>query len=179
MTRHVVPVALALLLAGCAATTRSDLPEPPRAPLELRQVQTRTFETPDTRLVLKAALNVLQDQGFVIQQAEFDLGLVTAVTEWRSGQRSQGLRIFKWVAALPTYGASLLLPTGHDEFSAVEAVVNVNPEAERTRVRISMVAKVRDDKGAVRRVTPVDDPAAYQRLLAGLDKAVYLQKEGL
>lgn len=179
MTRHAVLVALALAASACAATTRSELPAPPRAPLELRQVQTRTFETPDPRLVLKAAVNVLQDQGFVIQQAEFELGIVTAVTEWRSGQRNQGLRVLKWVAALPTYGASLLLPTGRDEFSSIEAVVNVNPEAERTRVRISMVAKVRDDKGAVLRVTPVEDPLAYQRILAGLDKAVYLQKEGL
>jgi hypothetical protein len=179
MTRHSLPVALALLLAACAATTRSERPGAPQAPLELRQVQTRTFDTPDARLVLKAALNVLQDQGFVIQQAEFELGIVTAVTEWRSGQRSQALRVLKWVAALPTYGASLLLPTGRDEFSVVEAVVNVNSDAERTRVRISMVAKVRDDKGAIRSVSPVDDPLAYQRILAGLDKAVYLQKEGL
>jgi hypothetical protein len=179
MTRHAVPVALALAMGACAATTQSERPEPPQTPLELRQVQTRTFDTPDRRLVLKAAVNVLQDQGFVIQQAEFELGLVTAVTEWRSGQRNEGLRILKWVAALPTYGASLLLPTGRNEFSAIEAVVNVNPEAERTRVRISMVTKVRDDKGAIRRVSPVKDPLAYQKLLAGLDKAVYLQREGL
>ena len=179
MTRHAVLVALALAASACAATTRSELPEPPRAPLELRQSQSRTFDTPDARLVLKAALNVLQDQGFVIQQAELELGVVTAVSEWRSGERNQGLRILKWVAALPTYGASLLIPTGRDEFSAVEAVVNVNAEAERTRVRVSLVAKVRDDKGATRRVRTVDDPLAYQKILAALDKAVYLQKEGL
>jgi hypothetical protein len=179
MARLAVLVALALAASACAATTRSELPEPPRAPLELRQAQSRTFDTPDARLVLKAALNVLQDQGFVIEQAQFELGVVTAITEWRSGQRNQGLRIFKWVAALPTYGASLLIPTGRDEFSAVEVVVNVNAEAERTRVRVSMVSKVRDDKGATRRVTPVDDPLAYQKILAALDKAVFLQKEGL
>ena len=179
MTRHAVPVVLTLTLGACAATTQSEGPGPPQAPLELRQLQTRTFDTPDARLVLKAALNVLQDQGFVIQQAEFELGVVTAVTEWRSGQRNEGLRILKWVAAFPTWSASLLLPTGRNEFSAIEAVVNVNPEAERTRVRISMVAKVRDDKGNVRKVSPVDDPLAYQKLLAGLDKAVFLEKEGL
>jgi hypothetical protein len=179
MNHRAVPVALALVPGACAATTQSGRPEPPHTPLELRQVQTRAFDTADARLVLKAAVNVLQDQGFVIQQAEFELGVVTAVSEWRSGKRNDGLRILKWVAAFPTWGASLLLPTGRDEFSAVEAVVNVNPEAERTRVRISMVAKVRDDKGNVRRVSPVDDPVAYQRILAGLDKAVYLQREGL
>jgi hypothetical protein len=179
MTRHAIPAALALFLGACASLPESAGLRVPQAPLELRQAQSRTFETPDSRLVLKAALNVLQDQGFVIRQADAELGLVTAVTEWRSGQPNQGLRILKWVAALPTYGASLLLPTGRTEFSAIEAVVNVTPEAPRTRVRISLVAKVTDGKGVVRRVSAVDDPHPYQRLLAGLDKAVFLEEEGL
>jgi hypothetical protein len=179
MTRHAAPVVLALALGGCAVATQSERPGTPQTPLERRQVQTRAFDTADARLVLKAAVNVLQDEGFVIQQAEFELGIVTAVSEWQSARRNQGLRVLKWVAALPTYGASLLLPTGRDEFSAVEVVVNVNPEAERTRVRISMVAKVRDGKGNVCRVRPVDDPDVYRRILAGLDKAVFLEKEGL
>jgi len=34
-------------------------------------------------------------------------------------------------------------------------------------------------KGEVLSVSPIDDPLAYQRLLAGLDKAVFLEKEGL
>jgi hypothetical protein len=179
MTRHAVPVALALAVAACATTSPSLLPRPPQAPLELRQAQTRTFDVADARLVLKAALNVLQDEGYVIREANADLGLVTAVTEWRSSQPSQGLRVFKWVAALPTYGASLLLPTGRTEFSAVEANVNVTPEGAGTRVRISLVSKVTDKDGTVRSVRPIDDPLAYQGLLTRLDKAVYLQREGL
>jgi hypothetical protein len=85
----------------------------------------------------------------------------------------------KWATVVPTYGASLLLPTGKAEFSALEANVNVTPEAARTRVRVSLVTKVTDKDGAVRSVAPVDDPLAYQRLLAGLDRAVFLEKEGL
>jgi hypothetical protein len=179
MTRHAAPVVLALALGGCAVATRSELPGPPQTPLERRQAQTRAFDTADARLVLKAAVNVLQDEGFVIQQAESELGIVTAVSEWHSVRGDRGLRILKWVAALPTYGTSLLLHTGRDELSAVEVVVNVSPEAERTRVRITMVAKVRDGKGNVCSVRPVDDPLAYQRIFAGLDKAVFLEKEGL
>jgi hypothetical protein len=179
MTRHAIAGALALAAGACAGTTASLPPGPPRAPLELRQAQTRTFEGADPRLVLKAVVNVLQDQGFVIRQAEFELGVVTAVTEWRSGRRNEGLRILKWVAAFPTWGASLLLPTGRNQLSAIEAVVNVMPEAARTRVRLSLTVRVTDDKGVVRRVSPVEDPSSYQRLLADLDKAVFLEKEGL
>ena len=179
MTRHALPVPLALLIGACASMPDSTGVGVPAAPLELRQAQSRSFETADSRLVLKATLNVLQDQGFVIRHADAELGLVTAVMEWRSRQPSRGLRVLKWVAAVPTYGAALLLPTGKTEFSAVEANVNVTSEPAGTRVRVSLVTKVTDKDGAVRSVAPVDDPLAYQRLLAGLDRAVFLEKEGL
>ncbi len=168
---------LAAALAACA--TDSAVARLPQTPLELRQAQSRSFETADTHLVLKAVLNVLQDQGFVIRHADAELGLVTAVVEWRSHQPNQGLRVMKWVAALPTWGASLLVPTGKTEYSAVEANVNVSREAERTRVRISLVSKVTAKDGQVESVRPVTDPLAYQKLLAGLDKAVFLEGEGL
>ena len=174
-----IPVTLALLLGACASAQPSALSRLPQSPLELRQTQSRTFESADARLVLKAALSVLQDEGYVIREANAELGLVTAVMEWRSSQENRSLRVLKWVAALPTYGASLLVPSGKTEFSAVEANVNVTQEASRSRVRISLVSKVTAKNGAVKSVRPIDDPLAYQALLARLDKAVYLQKEGL
>ena len=129
--------------------------------------------------MLKAVLNVLQDEGFVIREANAELGVVAAVKEWRSRQANQGLRIAKWIAAPMTYGATLLIPSGKTEFTAVEANVNVTQEAARTRVRISLVSRVTDKQGRVQGVTPVEDGLVYQGLLARLDKALYLQREGL
>ena len=179
MTRHAIPALLALGLGACATSQQSAVPRYPQSPLELRQAQTRSFDVGDTRLVLKAALAALQDEGFVIREANAELGLVTAVREWQSRKPNGTLKVLKWVAAVPTYGASLLVPTGRNEFSAVEANVNVTAESAGTRVRISLVSKVTERNGNVRSVTPIDDPLAYQGLLARLDKAVYLQKEGL
>jgi len=179
MNRHAVPVVLALFLGGCASSRQYAPPRAPRSPLELRQFQTRSFDVTDARLVLKAALNALQDEGYVIREADAELGLVTAVMEWQSGKPNGALRVLKWVAAVPTYGASLLVPSGRNEFTAVEANVNVTQEAAGTRVRINLVSKVTGKNGSMRSVTPVDEPSAYQALLARLDKSVYLQKEGL
>jgi hypothetical protein len=179
MIRHASPVALALFLGACASVPDSTGVRVPQSPLELRQAQSRTFETNDPHLVLKAALNVLQDQGFVIRHADAELGIVTAVMEWRSRQANRSLKVLKWVAAVPTYGASLLVPSGRTEFSEIEVNVNVTPEGSSTRVRISLVSKVTAKNGEVVSVSPVDDPLAYQKLLAGLDKAVFLEKEGL
>lgn len=164
-----------LLAGGCATVPPPD----PASPLLVRQAQTRIIETAESRLVVKAAISALQDEGFVIREANAELGLVTAVKEWKSRQRNEALRVLKWVAALPTYGATLLVPSGRTEFTVVEASVNVTQEASGARARISLVSRVIDKQGRLQSVTPVDDPLAYQALLARLDKAVFLQREGL
>jgi hypothetical protein len=178
MKRLVLALFVAAAGAGCAsgAGGRAILPS---SPLEVRAAQSRVFDTADERLVLKAALNALQDSGFVIRQTDAELGLVTAVAEWKSRTPNKGLRIAKWVAAPFTYGGSLLIPTGRTEFSSVEANVNVTREAGRTRARVSLVSRVTDKDGRIRSVEPIADPLAYQGLLARLDKAVYLEREGL
>ncbi len=172
-----VPFLPALLLGGCATVERSALPMPASA-LQARQAQTRTIEGVESGVVLKAALSALQDEGFVIRQVNAELGLLTAVKEWRSRKQPGLSRTVKWLAALPTYGASLLVPTGKTEFTTVEANVNVMAEADETRVRISLVSKVTDGQGRLCSVMPVEDADVYQGLLARLDKAVYLEKEG-
>jgi hypothetical protein len=57
-------LAAAALSAGCAASVR-----PAQTQLEVRAIQTRTFDTADTKLVMKAMFNVLQDDGYVVKNA--------------------------------------------------------------------------------------------------------------
>lgn len=178
MKRPATVVLAALWLGGCATSHELALP-PAGSALQSRLAQSRTFEPADPRLVLKAVVNVLQDEGFVIREASAELGIVTAAREWRSRRANDGLKLAKWIVAPMTYGASLLIPTGRTEFTIVEANVNVTQEAGRTRVRISLVSKVVDKEGRTRSVAPVEDAQAYQSLLARLDKAVFLQREGL
>ena len=46
--------------------------------LELRQIQTREYDTLDKRGVLRSVVATLQDLGFVIDKADFDLATITA-----------------------------------------------------------------------------------------------------
>ena len=39
-----------------------------RSQLEIRQMQTRDFDTSETTMVLRAMLNVLQDEGYIVEQ---------------------------------------------------------------------------------------------------------------
>jgi hypothetical protein len=46
--------------------------------VELRSYQSRVFDTTDRKLTLRTILAALQDLGFVIDQADAELGLVSA-----------------------------------------------------------------------------------------------------
>jgi hypothetical protein len=46
--------------------------------VQLRQIQTRAFDTGDLERTLRASIATLQDLGFVVDKADLDLGTVTA-----------------------------------------------------------------------------------------------------
>ena len=65
-------LAMLLVSVGCVP------PAPQKTQLQIREFQTRSYDTKDTRMVMKALLNVLQDDSFIVKNANVDLGLITA-----------------------------------------------------------------------------------------------------
>ena len=73
-----ISFAIALgLLCGCA-TSDQQLLETEKAQVELRQMQTRAFDTADRETTLRTVMATLQDLGFVIDKADATLGAITA-----------------------------------------------------------------------------------------------------
>lgn len=71
-----------LLLGGCAQRQR-EIFETSESQLALRSMQTRVFDTDDKNTMLRTVIATLQDLGFVVNEADADLGTVTATK--RSG----------------------------------------------------------------------------------------------
>ena len=67
------------LVYGCASAT--GVTEVPKTQLEIREYQTREYDTKDVKMVMKSLLNVLQDDGFIVKNASVDLGLISATKE--------------------------------------------------------------------------------------------------
>lgn len=66
-------------LAGCAASAqKAVLDTNSESQLKLRQIQTRYFDTADKKKTLECVLATLQDLGFVIDKASYELGAVSA-----------------------------------------------------------------------------------------------------
>jgi hypothetical protein len=66
-----------LALAGCATTTPTHIAGG-GTQLETRQILTRGYDTLDKAMTMRSVIASLQDLGFTIDQADAELGTVTA-----------------------------------------------------------------------------------------------------
>lgn len=69
-------VLILFALSGCAASTAAITAG--GSQVELRQIQTREYETLDKRGTLRSVVATLQDLGFVIDKADYDLATISA-----------------------------------------------------------------------------------------------------
>lgn len=198
-------IALALLLfavvglGGCLVVSSGDSGgrvAPPRTQLQTRQYQQREFDTANVKLIMKAALNVLQDDGFTVKNAVVDLGLLSAIKETQIQGNSSSSRssssgsddvweeIFRSMLGgkrgTNTQRNRAADPVRFAKFKTVEATVNINEfGANQTRVRISFVAKIMDNMGDPMEVYEVDDMKFYQDFFVKMDKGIFIQKQKL
>jgi len=165
--KKLIPLVLALaLLAGCAV----EGPRPPRTQLQKRQMQTRVFEVKSEKLVMKAMVNVLQDEGFMIDLANLELGVLKASKEVNIENPNE--RFFA------------IMASGNNarwkKNQKIECTANVSKYGKnRIKVRVVFFSKIMDNLGGVVEIRHVESPAYYQEFFAKVDKSIFLAKENL
>lgn len=99
----VVLPALALL-AACG-TSKEQLLATSKSQLELRSIQSRAFDTTDREKTLRTVIATMQDLGFVIDNANYDLGSV-------SGTKLDNFQLRMTVTVRPRGETQLLVRAG-------------------------------------------------------------------
>lgn len=156
---------LALAISGCAMGGGP----PPMTQLQIREFQTRVYDTQDTKMVLKAVLNVLQDEGFIVKGADAELGFVTATREMDVEDRRAA-----------TVFARKFFGNGRwDKNATLEATANVTLHVDKTRVRVNFQLKTMDNKGFVSTIRTMGEEDYYREFFAKVDKGVFIEKEKL
>ncbi len=91
--RHIAALTVAVLLLGfgCSTTSRARVPDPD--PIQLREIQTRVFDTGDEAFVLAAAVGVLQDLGYNLDESTPALGVLAASKEASIAPPSVGSKV--------------------------------------------------------------------------------------
>ena len=73
-------------ITSCATSTPVDI-SGSSTQLEMRQLQTRQYDTLDKTLTMRSVIATLQDLGFTIDQADAELGTITATRYHESTMR--------------------------------------------------------------------------------------------
>lgn len=145
-------------------------PAPPKTQLEKRQFQTREYDCNDKALIMKAMLNVLQDEGFIVNNANPLLGFISGSKEFDVSDRSIDIQ--------KEFGTSRnSLCWQGIRVATIEATANVTEYGKEIRVRINFKRKLLNAYGNAQVINDIDDENYYQDFFAKVDKAIFLQKQ--
>ena len=168
-------VLMAFAMSGCQTLPPSEAAR--LSPLQVRALQTRSYEGNDSHLVLKTVMNVLQDQGFLIDYGNTDLGLLHASVTISPNITDP------WLASFSVLNDSRT-PAVLGISSKIEATVNVTSIGDRAQVRVSFQKITTQSPylyyspGQTVGVT-VTNPKCYQEFFARLEQGFFIQKQGL
>lgn len=143
--------------------------KPEMTTLQMRAMQTREYDISNTKLVMKALANSLQDDGFILKNANTELGTILASKEIQIENKAM---VF----------LSFLDNNGDRRWNTrreIEASANVSEFGERTKVRIIFQQKTYDNFGVVSHVSQIMNPSYYQDFFSQVDKGIFLQKENI
>jgi len=163
-------IMLSSTLIGCA----TQAPVAQKTQMEIREFQTRNYDTTDFKMVMKSVMSSLQDDSYIIQQANVDLGLLTA--------RKDVDTTDKFAAGMSAFAAALNGQANNARFeknTIIEASANISSFGESTRVRVNFSKKKMNNRNEVMAVEQISDQQFYQAFFSKVDKGIFIGKEGL
>ncbi|MCC2605920.1 hypothetical protein [Planctobacterium marinum] len=156
---------LFILLAGCASSVK-----PPS--LALREYQTRTYQQKNNQEIFHAVLNALQDDGFVIDVADIQSGLVKGKVSSTKLNARETLQ--KTAFTVLTYGVFLLFTDGNmDDVETVSATITISPYGESMKVRTSFVYRRDNPDGETVEHKQITEQDVYQKFYSTIEKSIF------
>ena len=160
----VISILISFFITSCASSPKTE-----KTQLQIRSIQTRTYETSESKLVLKAMLNVLQDDCFIVKTAVPELGLLTATKEIDIENASESIPAFLFGGANARWKKN----------SIIEATCNISDFREGCKVRVNFTQKILDNLGGILAIRQIYDQKFYQAFFLKVDKSIYIQRMGL
>lgn len=159
---------LCLALPVCAKKRQSEEIIVPMKQLEKREYQTKTFESQNKVNVMKAILNVLQDEGFVVYNANSLLGFIYGVKDYNVSDSEEDIsKEFKVTKSRMSYnGVSV---------ATLETTANVTQYGKTLKVRVNFKRKLLNMYGNAQLIEDITDPEYYNDFYTKVDTALQLQ----
>jgi hypothetical protein len=162
--RKLLLLSFALLPTACV-TPYAD--QAPKTQLQVREFQTRSFETCKTDDVLSAVVEAFQDEGFMVKNVVPQVGLISASREADvEDMGNAALRTIFW-GQQASWQKNLV----------VEATANVKTLQGKTKVRVTFQKKILNNHGGTDEVYTVEDPKFYQEFFDKVGKSIFIEKQ--
>ena len=196
MKRFLNFIVILIFFNACSSSTSST-----RTQLEIREYQTKFFEIQDKNIIMKALLNTLLDEGYIIKNVNNELGVITAeksTNNYEDNKKSNAFGVILISAIIVlTIGLILLLSgknkekddkntgnsgsgsskTRYEKIKVIEASGLVSEFSNGYKVRIVFQYKSYDEEGKILDSKQILDENVYRDFFSKLDKSIFLQKE--
>lgn len=139
----------------------------PQTQLEKRQYQTRQYDNIPKPVLMKAMLNVLQDEGFIVNNANSLLGFISGAKEF--SPKDKTIDIEKEFGTKKGMLGAVV--------AVVETTANVSEYGREMRVRVNFKRKLLNAYGNAYKIEEVTDEKYYQNFFSKVDKAIFIQKQ--
>ena len=160
-----------LFFGGCGVTEVPGMvlsnKEKQKTQLEIREMQTRVFDVNDCEMVIKAMLDVLQDDDYIIEQVNVEMGFFNASKEANAEDGLEKFWKVFWWGGMATYKKN----------SIIDCTANVSQFGEKVKVRANFRVKFMNNRGGVEFVSQIDNLKFYQDFFSKVDKGIFIEKE--
>lgn len=142
----------------------------PLSQLEKRQFQTKTYSASDNLLAMKAILNVLQDEGFIVYNVNSLLGYIYGVKDFDTSDPNVDIsKEFGLTKSRLNYNGV--------KVATLEVSVNITEYGEQARIRANFKRKLFNEYGNAQMIDDIDEAEFYADFYQKVDAAILLQKE--
>lgn len=152
MLKKILTILFCLSLTTCLPTFARGKTAPVSS-LEIRQMQTRTYEIKDKKELMEAIVNVLQDRDYLINESSYNLGVISGYKECKEGYH----------------------------YVRYETSVQINELNNKSyKVRTNFSKKNMDPTGTV--TSPINIKNAeetYREFFTQLNKSLFIESQGI
>ena len=180
----ILPVAIGLggcanILMGAIASVEAQKMQrdveanrkPELTQLQIRTLQTRTYDGVKRAQILQIALSVLQDGGYSVATSNTELGLLTASKDTQDKKIDNSNTAF----LKGFFGRGSVSTV---KLSTTEVTLTATPFGKKVRVRISPHLSTVSTNGTTNRET-ITEPEFYQNFFTKLEKGLFIDREKL
>jgi hypothetical protein len=164
-------LAPALLAAGCVTKMPPEALELSPQTVQVRQMQSRRFETPDEKKILAACVALLQDLEFSLEESSSELGLVVGSKDRSAIETGQVIG----AVLLSLFGGST--PYDKDQRFRASIVTRATEDRKYVVVRATFQRTVWNTQNQISRNEPLNKVELYQIFFERLSKAVFLEAQ--